>query len=154
MDILLLFERGRFLCTLAFMQGLFALALLPCRSARHVVSLSKSRPLSAQVCNWCGRLVSPPRGPWHDGKNEWVVKRLPPVLFPVSRPNVMQSFCMFRAFAVACKQVLWHTACDLCVSSGVGDCCTEAWERKGGGWSKRGSQDCDQCREECDTLCG
>lgn len=41
------------------------------------------------------------------------------------------------------------------LESGKWVCCAEAcaWGRKEGGWSKCGSQDCDQCREECDTLC-
>lgn len=44
--------------------------------------------------------------------------------------------------------------CTLGVLSKEWVCCVAWGGRKEGGRSKRGSQDCDQCRPECDTLCG
>lgn len=49
MNLPLVFERKIFFCTLAFILNLFALALLPCRSAHHMIVLSNSRRLSAKM---------------------------------------------------------------------------------------------------------
>lgn len=125
MDVLLVYERKGFFCTLAFILGSFSLALSPCRSAHCVVSFLTVNLCRCKCDKWCGKLgeasITGPLPRWQErtGGEAASVRALFVGTVP-SVPSQRYAVILHHACSDRCcccvQTSLWHTARDLCVS--------------------------------------